>query len=313
MIVLPFLCYGVIEQKLSWHPKIIANFDSTPMSVAYSSDGKTAVIGERDGTVSFYSFASKKVVREWGTQSKIITSIAFSPDNKAVAFAGTEPRVQTYPQGNNILKLSNRFGSVWSVAFASSNKTLATTHFNFEDSKSFYNICLWNLVDGKLKWSASAGTPPTTLAFAKQSSIIASGDLSNTVRFWDASTGRLLRLFNKLGNVTVAAVSPDGKQIVASDAGTDTIKIWDVATMRVTRALRGNSKPVFNAMFSPDGQRIIASCNDNTIRVWDKQKGYSLRTLKGHTARVTATAFSPDSNALVSVGQDNVMHFWRLR
>ena len=155
----------------------------------------------------------------------------------------------------------------------------------------------------------------TSVAFSLDGKRIASGSADETVKIWDAKTGRELLTFRgHNGLVWSVAFSPDGKRIVSS-AGlphrADDVRVWDAASGRQLLTLRGLDDVAVCVAFSPDGKRIAGSGvakNKDTddkpesgqIKVWDARSGRELLTLKGHTGVVWSVAFNSDGTRIVS-------------
>ena len=76
--------------------------------------------------------------------------------------------------------------------------------------------------------------------------LIASGATDNTIRLWDASTGReVCRLEGHTHTVLSLSFSGDGKWL-ASGSYDKTIRLWDLATGREMRQLKGHTGSVWS-------------------------------------------------------------------
>jgi WD40 repeat protein len=148
----------------------------------------------------------------------------------------------------------------------------------------------------------------TGVAYSPDGKRLASSSRDQTVRVWDAGTGKeLLKLEGHSGAVGGVAWSPDGKRIasvrqhdpfqpIAELAKYAELKLWDAATGKELLTLPG----LFGVAFSPDGRRVASAGTNRTIKVWDVDTGQQVFSLSGHQNPPVNVAWSGDGRLLAS-------------
>ncbi|SPF52559.1 exported hypothetical protein [Candidatus Sulfopaludibacter sp. SbA4] len=146
-----------------------------------------------------------------------------------------------------------------------------------------------------------------SVAWSADGKTLASGSSDQTIKLWDASSGRLLRtLSGHSAFVNSVAWSVDGKTL-ASASGDSTIKLWDASSGQLLRTLSGHGDSVLSVAWGGDGQTLASGSADRTIKLWDAPSGQLLRTLSGHSASVKSVAWSGDGKTLASGSDDNTI------
>jgi WD40 repeat protein len=180
----------------------------------------------------------------------------------------------------------------------------------------------------------------TAIAYSPDGTILASGGRDNTIRLFDAASGKeIRRLIGHMprtyspafdgkspldvlvgavgdGGVNSVAFSPDGK-VLASGGWDDTIRLWDVQTGKPLRKIDAHKAMVGRVLFSPDG-KILASRGalDGSVRLWDPTTGTPLHKFVGLSNinpwrfnHDMALAISPDSKTVATTAKNALVFF----
>jgi len=149
----------------------------------------------------------------------------------------------------------------------------------------------------------------TAVAWAPDSTYIASGSLDKTVQVWAANPSDHFHPFIYRGHaagVNALDWSPDSQRVV-SGASDNTVQIWDALTGKHVTICRGHTEPVMTVAWSHDGKSIASGSADGTVRLWDAVTGKLQYVYRGHTDSVNSVCWSPDSQRLVSGSSDTTV------
>ncbi|MDR3171886.1 MAG: caspase family protein [Treponema sp.] len=147
-------------------------------------------------------------------------------------------------------------------------------------------------------------------AYSPDGSRILSCSWDETIKIWDALSGRELKTLSTPGNTPLCAVWDAQGLFIAAGFWDGSITIWDMESETVYKTFLGHQVAVNSLAFSPDGQRLASASFDCTIKVWELETGTELHTLKGHTGSVHAVLYSPDGGRIYSGSSDGTLRIW---
>jgi WD40 repeat protein len=138
------------------------------------------------------------------------------------------------------------------------------------------------------------------LAYSADGQRLAGVQMDNTVKIWDANTGREV-VTMKCNWANPVAFSPDGKLLASP------YNVWDAHTGQEIRSLQNEGPDSFDSVsFRPDGKRLATGSWSGTVRIFDVETGQQVRRFVGGGGSV---AFSPDGKRIAS-DSDNLIKIW---
>jgi WD40 repeat protein len=163
-------------------------------------------------------------------------------------------------------------------------------------------------VDPKLSGFAGSGQPGfahpdaiQSIAFSPDGGLLATGGY-RSIKLWKRRLSEKKLTLDAGGEVTAAAVSPDGSRAALS--GPDgVIRLFDLGSGKRTAELKGHKEAVAALRFSPDGAMLLSGSSDKTVRLWKTSDGGAIAI--GETpAAVTAVEWLPDAKQVAVGGAD---------
>jgi small GTP-binding protein len=154
--------------------------------------------------------------------------------------------------------------------------------------------------------------PIQSVAWSPDGKQVLSGSDDKTLRQWEISSGRCLRVFEgHTDSVWSVAWSPDGKHAL-SGSSDNTVRLWEISSGRCLLVFEGHTASVWSVAWSPDGKQALSGSEDKTIRQWEISSGHCLRVFEGHTVSVWSVVWSPDGKQALSGSDDKTVRQWEI-
>ena len=287
-----------------------------------------------------------------GDIARPIAAIAFSPDSRFLAVAGSDHAILLYD-----VRADRNLRDVLSRKLTGHEAPIVA--LVFKDSNTLVSVSLdqtakiWNVASGKVLHSAELNMGNQVVpALAPDNQALFAGASSNRVRLWNYESGELLKTFDANDSaVSTLAFTPDGKLLVIGTIK-GVIRVMDVATWKVARIIdmdspvhslaassdriavgyadgtlnllslgeqtsipeiKAHERAVSALAFSPSGQRFASGSANGVVKVWDSDSLKPLYTLAGRTARVLSVAFSSEGKHVAAVNVDGEVDCWTIR
>jgi WD40 repeat protein len=262
--------------------------------LSFSGDGARLLVAAASGEVLALTPQGSAV--PLGHHDGVVHDVAFSPDGRFAAAAGTDLRVQLHDFTSNTSSfLSGHrarisgvgFGAGWLASAGddgvrawplappfegrvlspqTSVKILPSPDGKLLASNAFEgDVVVWSMPEGKELRRLAAGSYAQGAAWSPDSKWLATGSWDRQVRVWSLAGGAPRVLGSTQGRPRRVAWDPLGRFVVSA-SGQGELDVWGLDGSHASGV--GHREVVRNLAVSPDGARAVTTSFDGSVGVW---------------------------------------------
>mmetsp|Transcript_49768 Transcript_49768/g.119305 ORF Transcript_49768/g.119305 Transcript_49768/m.119305 type:complete len:512 (+) Transcript_49768:24-1559(+) len=118
-----------------------------------------------------------------------------------------------------------------------------------------------------------------SLAWSKDSEIVATGDQGGKIKIWKVRTGQCVRKFERahVQGVTCLAFSRDSTQLCSASYDAS-MRMHGLKSGKTLKEMRGHTSYINHCAYTADGLRICSSGSDGWVKVWDPKTAECLHS-----------------------------------
>lgn len=263
--------------------------------IEFSPSGEwLAIASAHAGQITVWEWRSETHILKQQAHLLAATTLAFSPDGRAVATGSRDGRVKLWnvTSGFCAATFSDHTAAVSSIAFAAKDVIVSAS---LDGTVRAFDIRRYR------NFRVLVGPPPTrqfgAVAVDAAGELVAAGCVDTfEVVVWSLRTGNVVELLaGHKGPVSSIAFRPQ-RGTLATASWDRTVRMWDMYERKGSCEVLEHSKEVLSVCFRPDGKELVSATMAGELLMWNADQGVVTGSIDG--ARDAAAGRTRDSRTL---------------
>ncbi len=302
----------------------IINFDIDVLNaMAVDSEGKYLLLNNVTRNdyhqPVLWDISERKIVRIYHGFDENVSpgAVAFSPDNRYVAVAGS-----TIQNGTPVVMMWERESGVQHCNFKDFSENGRALKFSPDSKYLLAGSQVLNGTDGKLilyeTQTCNKIRTFDTMEEVSSVRINADGSLALTgssmlgrAILWDMATGKEIMRYSVPPNRTILSVVFGPGETTVLGSGIGELYLWDLKTGSLLRRFIGSPSIPWSIDLSSDGKYVISGGMTGDVILWDFATGRKVNQ-ENMNSTVFSVAFSPDSRDAYAVSKNGRLLIWHI-
>jgi WD40 repeat protein len=231
----------------------------------------------------------------WGSfpETNTIHHLRYTADGNTLV-AVSPARARLYDVATGQLQASLPFSHYVHLASASADGNTVVACNGWGDNAT---VQVWEVKTRRLIAECKGHEKEiTAVALSADGRLLVTGSKDQTVRLWDATTGKERHRLHHAAAIESLALSADGTTL-AVRSQEEPVRVWDTDTGKGRLALTGHIGTVSYLALSPDGMTVALGAG-GVVRLWDVAKAARRLTIRVPTLDADTKPLPPDRAAL---------------
>ena len=275
--------------------------------IAFTADGKRAVVASGDRTVRFHDVEGRRDLRRFVGHTASVWAVSLSSDGKRAISGSMDgtARIWDTQSGSQLQKYAGHESLVTAVAFTPDGKWAISGGFDGM-------VALWKTSNGEeiRRWEGTAKYVTAIAVDPNGKTALIAAD--RNLYLWDLSSGEVLKKFaGHTATVTSVAFTDDGAKAI-SGSDDKSVRVWNVKQGKLLTTLTGHDAAVRSVAVMAGGRWALSGSSDRTLRLWDLFNNAEVAAFRKHTGPVVSAAFLSNGTQTISGDRELGVFPWKI-